>query len=109
MHGVANINLATPRRSSEGVTERGVAASSWTHEEKRRRLEKTHGTNSQLIFVFAKSKLPSYWRWAFFPLGRTFRELAKCYFYRVNYTKHLEMLVQIFLKPRYEQNLYHFL
>ena len=109
MREVANINLATPRRSSEGVTERGVAASSWTREQKRRQLGKTHGTNSQLIFVFAKSKLPSYWRWAFFPLGRTFRELAKCYFYRVNYTKHLEMLIQIFLKPRYEQNLYHFL
>jgi len=40
MREVANINLATPRRSSEGVTERGVAASSWTREEKRRRLEK---------------------------------------------------------------------
>ena len=66
MREVANINLVMPRRSSEGVTERGVAASSWTREEKRRRLEKTHGTNSQLIFVFAKSKLPSYWRWAFF-------------------------------------------
>ena len=91
MREVANINLATPRRSSEGVTERGVAASSGTREEKRRRLEKTHGTNSQLIFVFAKSKLPSYWRWAFFPPCKTFRELAKCYFYQVNYNKHLEM------------------
>ena len=57
MREVANINLATPRRSSEGVTERGVAASSWTRKEKRRRLEKNARDQQPTDFCVCEVKI----------------------------------------------------
>ena len=71
MHEVANINLATPRRSSGGVT----------REEKRWRLEKKcTGQTANSFLCLPSQNCQAIGDGHFFPLGRTFRELAKCYF-----------------------------
>ena len=84
MHEVANINLATPRRSSGGVT----------REEKRRRLEKNARDKQPTDFCVCQVKIAKLLEMGiFFHLAELLGSWQNAIFYQVNYTKHLEMLV----------------